>query len=91
MIKGSNAKGETKMKNYLLEKEDFKNIFKEVVFFRNSKNTIVEIGYIEYNNLKYIKFYLIDGGICGLEGSIFMHTLKKIQNLLTELDIKEID
>ena len=79
------------MKNYLLEKEDFKELFSEILFFKNNKNIIVEIGYREYDNLKYIKFYLIKGEICGVEGSIFMHTLKKIQKLLTDLGVKELD
>ena len=79
------------MKNYLLKEEDFKDIFKNIVFFRNRKNSFIEIGYLEYKAIKLIKFYLYNGEIICVEGNIFMITLKKIEILLAKLDIKNLE
>ena len=79
------------MEDYKLKKEDFKEIFSEIVFFRNRRNSLVEIGYLDYGTFKFIKFYLYNGEICSMEGFIFMNTLKKIEILLTELDIKNLE
>lgn len=78
------------MKNYLLEKEDFKNIFTNIAYFRNGKNIIVEIGYLEYGAFRYVKFYIVNGEICCVEGRVFIDILNKVQRLLTDLNIKDL-
>ena len=84
-------KEKIKMEKHVLKQEDFKEIFSEIVFFRNRKNSNVEIGYIDYGTFKVIKMFLYNGEILNIEGNIFIHTLKRIQTLLTDLDIKDID
>ena len=79
------------MEKHILKQEDFNEIFSEIVFFRNRKNSHVEIGYLDYGDLNVIKFYLYDGEICSTDGFICMITLKKIEKLLTKLDIKDLD
>lgn len=79
------------MEKHVLEKEDFKEIFEEIVFFRNRKNSFIEIGYLDYGSFKVINLYLYNSEIINVEGNIFMGTLKKIQRLLTALDIKELE
>ena len=78
------------MVGHLLKKEDFKNIFTEIAYFRNGNNIIVEIGYLEYGAFRFVKFYLVDGEICCVEGRIFINTFNKVQRLLTKLDIKDL-
>lgn len=78
------------MEKHILKQADFEEIFSEIVFFRNQNNSLVEIGYLEYGTSKFIKFYIINGEICGVEGRIFMNTFNKVQRLLTELDIKDM-
>ena len=79
------------MVDHVLKKEDFKEIFSEIVFFRNRKNSFVEIGYIYYDTFRVVKFYFYNSEICNIDGNICMIELKKIERLLNELDIKELD
>ena len=79
------------MEKHILKQEDFTEIFSEIVFFKNSKNKTVEIGYVEYFKLKSIKFYIINGEIFSVEGNIFINKLNKIQKLLIKLDIRDLD
>ena len=78
------------MEKHILEEEDFKEIFKDIISFKNIKNSILEIGYLYYGSFRVVKFYLYNSEICNIEGNISMIALKKIEILLRDLDIKRI-